>query len=140
MAGVLGVLVEKSSIIVALFGDQEIHLIWSFIQSLDTFLAINGKKVEFQQTDSSSNTNSGDVLRKNTALSMKLHEVLVTVLLSRSSFDGDKLRCIVSNAQNILHQSIAMMSSHQSIEVIPANTVEKTGQVYVAMYNLKLCL
>lgn len=126
MAGVLGVLTERSSPIVAMFGDSEIHLIWSFIQSLDTFSVINGKVDEVQQADSSNSSSSGDVLRKNTALSMKLHEILVVVLLSRSAFDGDKLRCIVSTAHNILHQSIVMMASRQSIEVVPA-AVEKTG-------------
>ena len=107
----LGILVERSSAIIALLGDQEIQLLWSFIQSLD-----------------SSNSNT-DNSRKNITLTMKLYEVLVAVLMSRNSFDGDKLRYIVSSAQTLVHQSLAMMGSRPSSETIPA-TVENSGNGY----------
>ena len=107
----LGILVERSSAIIALLGDQEIQLLWSFIQSLDS---------------SSSNTDNS---RKNFTLTMKLYEVLVAVLMSRNSFDGDKLRYIVSSAQTLVHQSLAMMGSRPSLETIPA-AVENSGNGY----------
>ena len=107
----LGILVERSSAIIALLGDQEIQLLWSFIQSLD-----------------SSNSNT-DNSRKNITLTMKLYEVLVAVLMSRNSFDGDKLRYIVSSAQTLVHQSLAMMGSRPSSETIPV-TVENSGNGY----------
>jgi hypothetical protein len=110
---VLGILVERSSAIIALLGDKEIQLLWSFIQSLDS-------------SDSNSNTDNS---RKNITLTMKLYEVLVAVLMSRNSFDGDKLRYIVSSAQTLVHQSLAMMGSRPSSETIPV-TVENSGNGY----------
>ena len=107
----LGILVERSSAIIALLGDQEIQLLWSFIQSLD-----------------SSNSNT-DNSRKNITLTMKLYEVLVAVLMSRNSFDGDKLLYIVSSAQTLVHQSLAIMGSRPSSETIPV-TVENSGNGY----------